>query len=52
VQTPATKPKIAGWTKKLLSEAIKVGTNHDGSFGKLKYARKGYMETQSQFSFI
>jgi len=41
VQTPDTKPKIVGWTKKLLSEAIKADINHDGSFGKLKrYAKK------------
>jgi len=53
VQTPDTKPKIVGWTKKLLSEAIKADINHDGSFGKLKrYAKKRYMESRSLFSFI
>jgi hypothetical protein len=30
--------RALSWTKKLLSEAIKADTNHDGSFGKLKYA--------------
>jgi len=36
VQIPATIPRIATWTKNLLAEVIKLDTNGDGSFGKLK----------------
>ena len=36
VQILATMPRIATWTKNLLDEVIKLDTNGDGSFGKLK----------------
>ncbi|XP_025821835.1 uncharacterized protein LOC112897687 isoform X3 [Panicum hallii] len=36
VQIPATMPRIAAWTRKLLDEVIKLEMNGDGSFGKLK----------------
>ncbi|PUZ44447.1 hypothetical protein GQ55_8G099500 [Panicum hallii var. hallii] len=39
VQIPATMPRIAVRTRKLLNEAIKLDMNHDGSFGKLKWCR-------------
>ncbi|KAG2597378.1 hypothetical protein PVAP13_5KG253807, partial [Panicum virgatum] len=39
VQIPATMPMIAAWTRNLLDEVIKLDTNRDGSFGKLKWCK-------------
>ena len=36
VQIPDTSPRIAAWKRNLLDEVIKLDTNRDGSFGKLK----------------
>ena len=36
VQIPATMPRIAEWTRNLVDEVIKLYTNRDGSFCKLK----------------
>jgi hypothetical protein len=33
---PDTTPRVAAWSQKLLDEFIKLDTNNDGSFGKLK----------------
>lgn len=33
---PTTKPRISAWSGKLLRNAIKLDTNSDGSFGKLR----------------
>ncbi|RLM87071.1 hypothetical protein C2845_PM04G10880 [Panicum miliaceum] len=40
VQIPTTKPRIAAWMRKLLDQVIKLDTNCDGSFDKLKIKRK------------
>ncbi|KAJ1267994.1 hypothetical protein BS78_07G102400 [Paspalum vaginatum] len=36
IQVPDIQPRIAAWNWKLLNKVIKLDTNRDGSFGKLK----------------
>ncbi|OEL30054.1 hypothetical protein BAE44_0008928, partial [Dichanthelium oligosanthes] len=36
LQVPTTKPWIAAWDRKHMDEVIKMDTDNDGSFGKLK----------------
>ncbi|CAL5078667.1 unnamed protein product [Urochloa decumbens] len=37
---PICKPRLAAWSRKLLDQVIKLDTNRDGSFGKLKKKRR------------
>ncbi|CAL4924975.1 unnamed protein product [Urochloa decumbens] len=37
---PICKPRVAAWSRKLLDQVIKLDTNRDGSFGKLKKKRR------------
>ncbi|XP_039805252.1 uncharacterized protein LOC120669546 [Panicum virgatum] len=50
VQIPTTKPRIAAWSRKLLDQVIKLDTNRDGSFGKLKLKLSGSSVAQVSFS--
>jgi hypothetical protein len=36
VDIPATTPRIAAWSRSLIDQVLKMDTNRDGSFGKLK----------------
>jgi hypothetical protein len=36
LKIPDITPRVAAWSRKLLDELIKLDTNNDGSFGKLK----------------
>ena len=36
VDIPATTPRIAAWSRSLVDQVVKLDTNRDGSFGKLK----------------
>ncbi|KAF8656916.1 hypothetical protein HU200_060481 [Digitaria exilis] len=40
LEVPSTKPRIAAWSRKLLNQVIKLDTNTDGSFGKLKVCKQ------------
>ena len=36
VDIPATTPRIAAWSRSLVDQVVKLDTNRDSSFGKLK----------------
>ncbi|CAD6220545.1 unnamed protein product [Miscanthus lutarioriparius] len=46
VQIPSTMPIVAAWSRKLLDQVIKLDTNCDGSFGKLKLKGSNYSTPQ------
>ncbi|CAD6240320.1 unnamed protein product [Miscanthus lutarioriparius] len=46
VQIPYTMPRVAAWSRKLLDQVIKLDTNNDGSFGKLKSKGPSYSTPQ------
>jgi len=48
---PTTKPCISAWSGKLLRNAIKLDTNSDGSFGKLRLKDSGNGSVQNSFFF-
>jgi len=48
---PTTKPRISAWSGKLLRNAIKLDTNSDGSFGKLRLKDSGNGSVQNSFFF-
>ncbi|CAN6174110.1 unnamed protein product [Urochloa humidicola] len=49
LQIPNTEPRVAAWSRKLIEEVIKLDTNRDGSFGKLKLKRSAYCTVQDTF---
>ncbi|CAN6273204.1 unnamed protein product [Urochloa humidicola] len=49
LEIPSTKPRVAAWSRKLIEEVIKLDTNRDGSFGKLKLKRSSYSTVHDIF---
>ena len=51
LQIPTCRPRIAVWTRNLLDQIIKLDTNREGSFGRLK-VRKTVIWILSSISFF
>ncbi|CAO2177240.1 unnamed protein product [Urochloa humidicola] len=49
LQIPSCKPRVAAWSRKLIEEVIKLDTNRDGSFGKLKLKKSAYSTVHDTF---
>ncbi|CAD6335113.1 unnamed protein product [Miscanthus lutarioriparius] len=47
VDIPATMPRIAAWSRSLVDQVVKLDTNRDGSFGKLKLKSSVHTVIQS-----
>jgi hypothetical protein len=48
VDIPAMMPRAAAWSRSLIDHVVKLDTNRDGSFGKLKV----WINSCAFFSFI